>query len=56
MTKIVGVYAVPHTPSLVEEVRLKGEYAEPELFFSILRSHLEQTRADVIVTINSVAR
>jgi hypothetical protein len=56
MAKIVGVYAVPHSPSFIEEVRLKGEYAEPALFFSILRSHLEQTRADVIVTVNSVAR
>jgi hypothetical protein len=25
MAKIVGVYAVSHTPSFVEEVRLKGE-------------------------------
>ena len=53
MAKIVGVYAVPHTPSFVEEVRLKGEATEPAQFFSIVRSHLEQTRADVIVTINN---
>jgi hypothetical protein len=25
VAKIVGVYAVPHTPRFVEEVRLKGE-------------------------------
>jgi hypothetical protein len=25
MAKIVGIYAVPHTPSFVEEVRLKEE-------------------------------
>jgi catalytic LigB subunit of aromatic ring-opening dioxygenase len=53
MAKIVGVYAVPHTPSFVEEVRLKGEGAEPAQFFSIVRSHLEQTRADVIVSITN---
>jgi hypothetical protein len=52
MAKNVGVYAVLHTPSFVEEVRLK-EAEEPTQFFSIVRSELKPTKADVIVTINN---
>jgi Catalytic LigB subunit of aromatic ring-opening dioxygenase len=53
MARIVGVYAVPHTPSFVDEVKLNGERSETAQFFSIVRSHLEQARPDVIVTINN---
>ncbi len=53
MAKIVGVYAVPHTPSFVSDVKLNGERAEAAQFFSIVRSHLEQAKPDVIVTINN---
>jgi aromatic ring-opening dioxygenase catalytic subunit (LigB family) len=53
MAKIVGVYSVPHTPSFVDEVRRNGARAEAAQFFSIVRSHLEQARPDVIVTISN---
>ncbi len=53
MAKIVGVYAVPHAPSFVRDVKLNGERAEAAQFFAIVRSHLEQAKPDVIVTINN---
>jgi hypothetical protein len=53
MARIVGVYAVPHTPSFVNEVELNGERSETAQFFAIVRVHLEQARPDVIVTINN---
>jgi len=53
MARIIGVYAVPHTPSFVNEVKLNGEHAEAAQFFAAVRSHLEQARPDVIVTINN---
>jgi hypothetical protein len=53
MAKIVGVYAVPHTPSFISEAKLKGERTEAAQFFSIVRSHLEQARPEVIVTISN---
>ena len=53
MARIVGVYAVPHTPSFVNEVKRDGECCEPARFFSIVRSHLESVKPDVILTINN---
>jgi hypothetical protein len=52
MARIVGVYAVPHTPSFVNEVKLDGR-SETAQSFSAVRFHLEQARPDVIVTINN---
>jgi hypothetical protein len=53
MAEIVGVYAVPHTPSFVNEVKLHGDRCEPARFFSVVRSHLEKVKPDVILTINN---
>jgi Catalytic LigB subunit of aromatic ring-opening dioxygenase len=53
MARIVGVCAVPHTPSFVEEVRLNGRRSETAQFFATVKSHIEQARPDVVVTINN---
>ena len=53
MAEIAAVYAVPHTPSFVDEVRLNGERSQTAQFFSTIRSHLEDAKPDVIVTINN---
>ena len=53
MAGIGAVYAVPHTPSFVDEVRLNGERSQTAQFFSTIRSHLEDAKPDVIVTINN---
>ena len=53
MARIVGVYAVPHTPSFVNEARLNGERSETARFFAAVKSHIEQAKPDVIVTINN---
>jgi hypothetical protein len=46
MARIVSVYAVPHTPSFVDEVRLNGERSETAQFFAAVKSHIEQELAD----------
>lgn len=53
MAEIAAVYAVPHTPSFVEDVRQNGKRSLTAQSFSTIRSHLEDVRADVIVTINN---
>ncbi len=53
MAEIAAVYAVPHTPSFVDEVRLNGERSQTAQFFSMIRSHLEGAKPDVIVTVNN---
>ncbi|MDB5604866.1 MAG: catalytic LigB subunit of aromatic ring-opening dioxygenase family protein [Bradyrhizobium sp.] len=53
MAEIVAVYAVPHTPSFVVEVQLEGERSETAQFFSKIRSHLEASKPDLILTVNN---
>jgi len=53
MAETVAVYAVPHTPSFVEEARRNGERSQTAQFFSTIRSHLEDAKPDVIVTVNN---
>jgi protocatechuate 4,5-dioxygenase beta chain len=45
MAKLVGVYAVPHTPSFVAEVQLNGDRSETSRFFGqIKRNRHEHPR------------
>ena len=53
MSETVAVYAVPHTPSFVAEVQVNGERSQTAQFFSKIRSHLENVKPDVIVTVNN---
>ena len=53
MAETVAVYVVPHTPSFVAEVQLNGERSQTAQFFSKIRSHLENVKPDVIVTVNN---
>jgi protocatechuate 4,5-dioxygenase beta chain len=53
VAEIVAVYAVPHTPSFVVEVQLEGERSETAQFFSKIRSHLEASKPDLILTVNN---
>ena len=53
MAEIVAVYAVPHTPSFVAEVQLEGERSETAQFFSKIRSHLEGSKPDLILTVTN---
>ena len=53
MAKLVGVYAVPHTPSFVAEVQLNGDRSETSRFFGQIKQHLDQAKPDVIFTVNN---
>jgi protocatechuate 4,5-dioxygenase beta chain len=53
MAKLVGVYAVPHTPSFVAEVQLNGDRCETSCFFGQIKQHLDQAKPDVIFTVNN---
>jgi protocatechuate 4,5-dioxygenase beta chain len=53
MADIVAVYAVPHTPSFVAEVQLNGARSETAQFFSKIRSHLDEAKPDLIITVNN---
>src|SRR5271168_1755278 len=53
MSETVAVYAVPHTPSFVAEVQINGERSQTAQFFSKIRSHLEDVKPDLIVTVNN---
>ena len=53
MAETVAVYAVPHTPSFVAEVQVNGERSQTAQFFSKIRSHLQDAKPDVIVTVNN---
>ena len=53
MAKIVGVYAVPHTPSFVQEVKRDGERSQTAQFFAKIRGHLDQARPDVILSVSN---
>jgi Catalytic LigB subunit of aromatic ring-opening dioxygenase len=53
VAEIVAVYAVPHTPSFVVEVQREGERSETAQFFSQIRSHLEASKPDLILTVNN---
>ena len=53
MADIVAVYAVPHTPSFVAEVQFIGARSETAQFFSKIRSHLEDAKPDLVITVNN---
>ncbi len=48
------IYAVPHTPSFVAEVKLNGAGgAETSRYFSEIKQHFDRAKPDVILTINN---
>ncbi|MGX1349539.1 hypothetical protein AB7M49_003115 [Bradyrhizobium elkanii] len=53
MAELVGVYAVPHTPSFVAEVQLKGATSEPARYFAEIKRHLDRVKPDLILTVNN---
>lgn len=53
MAELVGVYAVPHTPSFIAEVKLNGTSTETSRYFSEIKQHLDRAKPDLILTINN---